>query len=109
MRENRNNYLGEGNYYEELKHYRGDIPSGLRRHCIVGNKCGPNLGGNGSSRCNLASGKSIDWSWVGQFGKGTFAGERFRPELRQYCRNAPGWAGLGQDRAQQRAQAGEPR
>ena len=35
----------------------------------------------GSSGRDIADGKSIDWSWLGQLGEGASAGQRHRPEF----------------------------
>src|SRR6476660_9266575 len=61
-RENRNSYSGEFNHYEKLKHNNSGIPSGLRHDCVASSKSGQNFGGNGSSDCDVAGGKSLDWS-----------------------------------------------
>ena len=56
--------------------------------CVARRQLGENFGGNGSARRDAAGGKNIDWSWLGQLGEGASAGERYRPEFRQYCRAA---------------------
>jgi hypothetical protein len=85
------------NHYEKLKHTHGGSCSGFRYNCIAGSKRGQNFGGNRSSGRDVASGKSIDWSWLGQLRESASAGERHWPEFRRRCRAAPVRARLGQN------------
>jgi hypothetical protein len=65
----------EFNHYEKLKPNNSGIPSGLRHDCVASSKLGQNFGGNRGSRSDVAGGKSLDWSWVGQLGEGASLGE----------------------------------
>jgi hypothetical protein len=69
------------NHYEKLKHNNSGIPSGVWHDCLASSKLGQNFGCNRSSCRDVAGGKSLDWSWLGQFGEGASVGERQWSEL----------------------------
>ena len=57
------------------------IHSGVRDRCVARSQLGQNFGGNRSSSRDVADGKNVDWSRLGQLGEGASAGQRQWPEF----------------------------